>query len=153
MTLSDRLLINDLNLRPFAVMEKLTGALGEPSAIVSRTLTSLLTDGADGRMSHGTVHLEQIQMHPCRLRKSVGPQRSSASTHPRTRCASTACSGEAHGTHATRELPRPPKTVLQHPSPPALTASISAGMDGDGHRGRDEYDSCFRPTAREPNLD
>lgn len=50
-------LLHSLSQMPFADTGELAGILGEPSATVHRTLTSLQADGVVGRVSHGTSHL------------------------------------------------------------------------------------------------
>ena len=57
MVLSKQQLFHHLSLMPFVDSAEMAGILGEPPATVHRALTSLLTDGIVGRVSHGTAHL------------------------------------------------------------------------------------------------
>ena len=63
MALSDRLLLDALSRTPFVDSTELAGILGEPHATIHRILSSLLTDGIVGRVSHGTVHLPSSQRY------------------------------------------------------------------------------------------
>ena len=57
MALSERQLLDALNLMPFIDSAELARILGEAHATVHRHLTDLLAEGIAGRVSHGTVHL------------------------------------------------------------------------------------------------
>ena len=57
MAISNRRLLDALSLTPFVDSTELANILGEPHAKVHRALTSLLTEGIVGRVSHGTTHL------------------------------------------------------------------------------------------------
>ena len=80
MSLSDRLLIDALSRTPFVDSTELAAILGEPHATIHRILSSLLTDGIVGRVSHGTVYLPSPRgdlNRPCRLavtRRLQSPQ-------------------------------------------------------------------------------
>ena len=57
MALSDRQLLDSLNLMPFVESTELDLVLGEPHSTIQRRLTDLMSDGIAGRVSHGTAHL------------------------------------------------------------------------------------------------
>ena len=57
MAISERQMLDALRPTPFVDSTELAGILGEPHATIHRILSSLLTDGIVGRVSHGTVHL------------------------------------------------------------------------------------------------
>ena len=63
MPFSHRQLIDSLSRMPFVDSAELAGILGEPLATVHRSLTSLLTYGIAGRVSHGTAHLSSSQRY------------------------------------------------------------------------------------------
>ena len=57
MALSERQLLDALSRMPFIDAAELADVPGEAHATVHRALTSLLTGGIAGRVSHGTAHL------------------------------------------------------------------------------------------------
>ena len=56
-------MLDALSRTPFVDSTELAGILGEPHATIHRILSSLLTDGIVGRVSHGTVHLPSSQRY------------------------------------------------------------------------------------------
>ena len=63
MALSDQQLLHCFSRMPFVDTAELAGFLGDPPATIHPTLTSVLTNGVVGRVSHVTADLPSSQRY------------------------------------------------------------------------------------------